>query len=61
MGTSYTNKEAYIMTVPDWFTPMFIFAVIDWVIVENVFLIWALYELRKMRKEVEKLSREMRK
>jgi len=50
-----------MMTVPDWFTPIFIFAVIDWVIVENIFLIWALYELRKMRKEVEKLSQQVSK
>ena len=40
--------------IPEWFTPIFIFAVIDWVIVENVLLVWALIELRRIRKQLEK-------
>ena len=39
---------------PDWFVPIFIFAVIDWVIIENVVLIWSLIELRRIRKILEK-------
>jgi hypothetical protein len=41
------------MPLPDWFIPIFIFAVIDWVIVENLFL-WLMY------KEVKRLRREMK-
>jgi hypothetical protein len=41
------------MSLPDWFIPIFIFAVIDWVIVENIFL-WLMYrEIRKLRKELK--------
>jgi hypothetical protein len=39
--------------VPDWFVPIFIFAVIDWVVVENIFL-WLMYrEIRKLRGELK--------
>jgi hypothetical protein len=39
--------------VPDWFVPIFIFAVIDWVVVENIFL-WLMYrEMRKLRGELK--------
>jgi len=41
------------MTWPDWFTYLFMFAVIDWVIVENVVLVWALRELIRIRKLLE--------
>jgi hypothetical protein len=41
------------LNLPDWFTPIFIFAVIDWVVVENIFL-WLMYrEIRKLRKELK--------
>jgi hypothetical protein len=41
------------LNVPDWFVPIFIFAVIDWVVVENVFL-WLMYrEIRKLRRELK--------
>jgi hypothetical protein len=41
------------LSFPDWFTPIFIFAVIDWVVVENVFL-WLMYrEIRKLGKELK--------
>jgi hypothetical protein len=33
--------------------PIFIFAVIDWVVVENIFL-WLMYrEMRKLRRELK--------
>lgn len=41
------------MNVPDWFVPIFIFAVIDWVVVENIFL-WLMYrEIKKLRGELK--------
>jgi len=41
------------LNVPDWFVPIFIFAVIDWVVVENIFL-WLMYrEMRKLRGELK--------
>jgi hypothetical protein len=44
------------LNLPDWFTPIFIFAVIDWVVVENIFL-WLMYrEIRKLRKELKRLQ-----
>jgi hypothetical protein len=40
-------------TWPDWFIPIFIFAVIDWVIVENLFL-WLMYrEVKRLRRELK--------
>lgn len=45
-------------SLPDWFTPIFIFAVIDWVVVENVWL-WLVYrEVRRMRKALEEAKHE---
>jgi len=41
------------LNVPDWFVPIFIFAVIDWVVVENIFL-WLMYrEIKKLRGELK--------
>jgi fructose-specific phosphotransferase system IIC component len=43
---------------PDWFTPIFIIAVIDWLVVENLFL-WLMYrEMRKLRKELKEALAE---
>lgn len=42
--------------LPDWFIPVFIIAVIDWLIVENVVLIWLLREVRRMRRAIEAME-----
>jgi hypothetical protein len=43
------------LSFPEWFIPVFIFAVIDWVVVENIFL-WLMYrEIKKLREDVRKL------
>jgi hypothetical protein len=46
------------LNVPDWFVPIFIFAVIDWVVVENIFL-WLMYrEVRRLRGELKEVLKK---